>query len=250
MDLRELPTETFKRHPWETTRARFFIRVLRDHVQGSGLSVVDFGSGDGFFAKSLLATWPEVANVICFDPAYLPEQTQDTPQSQIRFVRERPEAPADMLVMLDVLEHETNDQAMLHGALSACLKPGGWVLLSVPAHPLLFSTHDQMLGHKRRYSPEALLTLAQNEDLTIVERGPLFASLLVPRALTRLGEALRGQRTDGEAPEHIETSLGTWNRGPWLTRAVEGALALDIACTRGLRLPIPGLSTWLLARKK
>ena len=70
MDLRELPSHAFARHPWETTRARFFLRVLRDHVDDPSLSVVDFGSGDGFFARTLLKAWPAVSKVVCFDPAY------------------------------------------------------------------------------------------------------------------------------------------------------------------------------------
>jgi hypothetical protein len=54
------------------------------------------------------------------------------------------------------------------------------------------------------------------------------------------------------APACIETSLGTWHRGPLITSAVTTALSLDAACCRiasRLRLPFAGLSTWLLAQK-
>jgi hypothetical protein len=254
MDLRELPSHTFQRHPWESARADFFIRLLRDNVQDAPLAVVDVGAGDGFFARRLIAAWPAVASVVCFDPAYPPEREAERGDSRIAFSCCRPERPSDVLVLLDVLEHTANDQAMLHDALLNCLRPGGWLLLSVPAHPLLFSRHDEQLGHKRRYSPAALIALAKNEDVTVVEQGQLFASLLVPRALSKLGETLRPRKTDAAASAtHIETALGTWRHGAVVTRAVEAALRFDASVARTLtrtRLPIPGLSTWLLARKK
>jgi SAM-dependent methyltransferase len=254
MDLRELPSHSFQRHPWETARADFFVRLLRDHVHDAPGSVVDFGSGDGFFARRLLAAWPAIVSVVCFDPAYPPGREANSPVGKLTFSRRRPEGPSDLLVMLDVLEHTANDQATLHDALFNCLRPGGWLLLSVPAHPLLFSVHDEQLGHKRRYSPAALVALAKNEDVTVVEHGQLFASLLVPRALSKVGEALRPRKADSATPAmHIETSLGTWKHGALVTSAVEAALGWDARFARTLtrkRLPIPGLSTWLLARKR
>lgn len=253
MDLRELPSHSFARHPWETSRARFFLRVLRDHVRGESLSVVDFGSGDGFFARTLLETWPAVSNVVCFDPAY-PAERAEKHDARLSFTRDRPSAPRDVLLLLDVLEHDANDQATLHEALATCLRSGGWLLLSVPAHAFLFSRHDEKLGHKRRYSPAALRELARNEDVDIVEQGQLFASLLAPRVLAKLVETLHTPSTpEDDTATHVDTSLGAWNHGRMLTRAVETMLGLDAGLARTLArrgLGIPGLSTWLLARKK
>jgi hypothetical protein len=253
MDLRELPSHAFARHPWETTRARFFLRILRDHVRGESLSVVDFGSGDGFFARCLLEDWPAVSKVVCFDPAY-PAERADGQDPRISFTRTKPGDPCDVLLLLDVLEHDANDQATLHEAVGTCLRSGGWLLMSVPAHAILFSHHDEKLGHKRRYSSAALRQLAINEDVAIVEQGQLFASLLPPRALTKLLETVRPRAGDeGRAAMHVDTSLGTWKHGPMLTRTVETMLGLDAALARALArkgLGIPGLSTWLLARKK
>ncbi len=249
MDLRELPAHAFRRHPWEIARARFFARRLRRHIADPALSVLDFGSGDGFFARHLLGSFPAVREVTCFDPGYA---SPPPPADGLHFTAVRPDQVYDVLVLLDVLEHVANDQAALHDAL-ACLRPGGWMLLSVPAHPLLFSRHDQRLGHKRRYTPAALLALAENEDVAIVEHGQLFATLLVPRALAKLREVVQPPSGDGSGPnDAISTAVGTWRGGPGLTRAVALALGLDAACMRVLsrgRASMPGLSTWLLARK-
>ncbi|MEH1970870.1 class I SAM-dependent methyltransferase [Nostoc sp.] len=56
----------------------------------------------------------------------------------------------DLIVLLDVLEHVEEDTASLQ-ALSAKLKPSGWLLITVPAYPWLWSKHDDLLHHKRRY---------------------------------------------------------------------------------------------------
>ena len=56
----------------------------------------------------------------------------------------------DCVTLLDVLEHIENDD----DALSECrriLKPGGSLILTVPAYQWLFSGHDEALDHKRRY---------------------------------------------------------------------------------------------------
>lgn len=56
----------------------------------------------------------------------------------------------DMIVLLDVMEHLDDDAAAL-SALRARLKPGGWLLITVPAYPFLWSRHDELHHHKRRY---------------------------------------------------------------------------------------------------
>jgi hypothetical protein len=254
MDLREIPTHAFKRHPWETVRADFFVGLLRSHVQGEALSVVDYGAGDGFLAHRMVAAWPAVSQVACFDPAYPVDRGAGSKaDGKILFCREKPAGACDVALLLDVLEHAENDEATLHDALSSCLRSGGWLLMSAPAHPMLFSRHDELLGHKRRYSPAGLLALAKKEDLVIVEHGQLFSSLLLPRALAKLGEVLRARRTVVPDPSHIETALGQWNHGALATGVVEAALGLDAALARALarrRVRVPGLSTWVLGQKR
>jgi hypothetical protein len=122
----------------------------------------------------------------------------------------------------------------------------------VPAGERLFSRHDELLGHKRRYTPARLRALVEEAGLAIVERGELFASLLVPRAVVKLGELALGRHGSQAlpVPSHIETSLGTWQRGPLVTTLVTAALTADARCSRmasRLRLPFAGLSTWVLA---
>jgi len=61
----------------------------------------------------------------------------------------------DTIVCLNVLEHIDDDRASL-SALRALLRPGGRVVLLVPALRALYGTLDRALGHVRRYVPDEL----------------------------------------------------------------------------------------------
>ena len=257
MDLKELPARAFTRHPWETVRSDFFLRLLHERITGHALSALDIGSGDGYFAERVLAAFPAVTQLTCFDLAYDAGWLQGKAASapRLTFTAQKPGGRYDLVLMLDVLEHMEDDRASLCDAVSSFLKPEGWMLLSVPAGKGLFSRHDELLGHKRRYAPAGLRKLAGEAGLTIVDHGELFASLLVPRAMAKLGElALGVDRSQAPSSQtHIETSLGTWNHGQILTSMVAAALSLDAQCSRfasRLGLPFAGLSTWVLAQSR
>ena len=73
----------------------------------------------------------------------------------------------DCALYIDVLEHIADDRAELR-RVSARLRPGGRLIVLAPAHQFLFSAFDEAVGHCRRYSRKALLTVAPPE--LVVER--------------------------------------------------------------------------------
>ena len=64
----------------------------------------------------------------------------------------------DAIFLLDVLEHIPNDRAFLAAALKH-LRPGGVLVVNVPASMMLFSQYDRVTGHVRRYTRESLARL-------------------------------------------------------------------------------------------
>jgi SAM-dependent methyltransferase len=255
MDLRELPDHVFARHPWELARAGFFVRLLRERLGPGPLRALDVGAGDGYLARRLLAEIPALGRVTCYDPGY------DTAflaarrggDDRLEFTAAAPRETFDLVLLLDVLEHSDDDRALLGQAAALGSAPRGLLLASAPAHPRLFSRHDVLLGHRRRYPPGRFRRLVASAGLEILAHGQLFSSLLVPRTLAKLVEFAAGARSaTAPAPEHVETALGSWHHGPMVTRAVTVALSLDALTARlaaRWRVPLPGLSTWVLARR-
>ncbi len=60
-----------------------------------------------------------------------------------------------IVLLFDVLEHIENTRAFIEAALWH-LKPGGFLLVNVPAMPFLSSRYDEVVGHLRRYDREGL----------------------------------------------------------------------------------------------
>jgi len=72
----------------------------------------------------------------------------------------------DSVFYLNVLEHIENDrQAVVNSSM--LLKPGGTLIILVPAYSSLFSKWDKQLGHFRRYTARSLRKVVENESLTV-----------------------------------------------------------------------------------
>lgn len=74
----------------------------------------------------------------------------------------------DLVMMLDVLEHIEDDRSFLQAALQY-LRPGGWLVTSVPAHPGLFSVYDRHVGHVRRYVKQDFSRLLSEAGLQNIQ---------------------------------------------------------------------------------
>lgn len=72
----------------------------------------------------------------------------------------------DLVAALDVLEHVEPDRESLE-SLARFIKPGGWLLITVPAFQGLWSVHDILHHHKRRYTKPLLRALFRNTALRI-----------------------------------------------------------------------------------
>ena len=65
----------------------------------------------------------------------------------------------DLITCLDVIEHTPDDRATLP-ELRRVTRPGGWLLVTVPAYQALWSQHDEANHHFRRYSRRMLRAAA------------------------------------------------------------------------------------------
>ncbi|HSD21859.1 MAG TPA: methyltransferase domain-containing protein [Anaeromyxobacter sp.] len=249
MDLVELARAPVRRHPWEEARVAFFLRVLREaDLLAPGLAVLDVGAGDGFISRRLANALPADARVTCWDANYTDAHLASeafAPGERLRFTRAVPEGTFGLALLLDVLEHVEDDLGFLREVVVPRLAPGAHALVSVPAWPALFSSHDVKLRHHRRYTTGAMRAVVEGAGLEVVRAGGLFHALLLPRAAQVVLERARRRPS---APK----DLGEWNAPAPVSALVKGALALDAGLSLALSrlgVALPGLSAWVLCRK-
>ena len=105
----------------------------------------------------------------------------------------------DLVAVLDVVEHIQDDVAAL-AAMRTLLRPGGKLLIAVPAHQWLWSAHDVVNHHHRRYSKATLTTAIEAAGLTPAKL-TYFNSLLFPlAAAARIAGRLTGRDDSDDSP--------------------------------------------------
>ena len=135
----------------------YYAAILKYFAPYLGGQVVEVGAGIGTFSQCLLSL-PQITTLIVIEPAknLFPILSQKlSGNSKVRFVNGNLQSVAsslscDSVVLINVLEHVENDEELLR-TIHQVLKPGGAVLLFVPALPSLYGSLDEEFGHIRRY---------------------------------------------------------------------------------------------------
>ena len=134
-------------------------------------------------------------------------------------------ASVERIFLLDVAEHVPEDAAVF-AEIRRVLKPTGLAVVHVPAHPRMWSPHDEAMHHVRRYTRAELEARISEAGLSPVLLTYTFGALLLPavavRAWKRRGERVADERADfGVAPGWMNRILAGWQamEAAWLARA-------------------------------
>ena len=143
---------------------------------------------------------------------------------------------AEVVLLLDVIEHVDDDVATLCAAREG-VGEGGLLVVTVPAYRWLWSGHDEVLGHRRRYTAAELRAAVERAGFTVV-RVSYFNTLLFPLLVAvRVWKRLRGDRGhDLRRP------------GAALNRLLERVFAFERHLVPRIALPF-GASLLLIGRR-
>ncbi len=197
-----------ERHWWFLGK-RHILKTLLAALPATGERdlVVDVGCGPGGNVGALADSY-DVAGIDT-SPEAIGLARQRYPGVQF-WQGELSEAPSELdagasfYLTTDVLEHVPDDFLFLSTLLARC-RQGAHVLLTVPANDALWSSHDEVLGHFRRYDRSQLELLWQGLPVTPLlisyYNTRLYPVIRLIRALNRHGRNSFGQRgTDLHLP--------------------------------------------------
>jgi SAM-dependent methyltransferase len=228
------------RHWWYRARRQIIADLIRREAQlPSKAEILEIGCGTGHNLE-MLSGFGHVEGLELDDEARalsekrLGRKVMSSPLPELAGV---PDSHYDLIGAFDVIEHIEDDRAAL-ASIAAKLGPGGTFMMTVPAHQWMWSAHDAVNHHKRRYSKRALRRLIEGSPLQLKRIG-YFNSLLFPLALAeRAASKMRGK-------EDASVKLPP---AP-LNMALEKVFAAERYLVGRFPLP-PGLSLFAVASAK
>src|SRR5271163_4568894 len=170
------------RHWWYRGRRTVLARALAGVEPPNPARILDAGCGSGRNMVEL-ARLGTVTGIELSEASVALARERDVGEIVAGSVLEMPFADDsfDLAVSLDVIEHLEDDLTALR-ELRRVLAPGGALLVTVPAYQWLWSGHDEINHHHRRYTRSSLLSVAHEAGWEPV-RTTYFNSLLLPAAI-------------------------------------------------------------------
>jgi len=162
-------------HWWYAGRRAVILAAAKRHL-GQGARVLDFGCGAGGLTQALAMRY-QVLGVDSSKTAIEVAQRRGINAQLIDSTEPLP-AGFDALCALDVLEHLDDDDGTVR-RLAASIRPGGLIMVTVPAYAWLWGSMDEVAGHRRRYRLRSLCALMERGGLRRVHAS-YFNSLLFP----------------------------------------------------------------------
>ena len=236
-EVYEAMAEHDERHWWYRARRQVIAELIRRKVSlPSDAKLLEIGCGTGHNLP-MLGEFGSI-DALEVDPiarGMAEKRLRRTVlSSPLPALKGLPDNTYDMIAALDVVEHIPDDTAALEG-IARVLKPGGKLLMTVPAHQWMWSAHDVVNHHQRRYSKRDFKRLVDQSPLQLESIGYLN-SLLFPLAMAqRLASKLTGKEDANLAPPAEP-----------INQVLERVFALERRVIGRISLP-PGLSLFAVA---
>lgn len=218
------------------------------------LIVLDIGCGDAFILEMISKRLPDSKLIgldIGFDEKIINRYSREYPNikfySSFEDMTFNLNKPVNIVLILDVLEHTLNDTDMLKNIVqSSVINRSALFLVTVPAFQFMFSSHDEWLGHYRRYDLKSLSYKVEQTNLKIIDKGYFFFSPLLIRIMTNFWEKLTKRPFSGKG-------VGSWKGPSFMMGLAKTILYLDYTVASFINkfgFKIPGLSCYVICQKQ
>jgi len=186
--------ELYEKHWWWRARERVVLDSLQRLVPfGRRIRILDVGCGDALLFGKLL----EKGDVEGVEPDSALVSSSNPHRSRIYITsfdeNFLPGKQYDIILMLDVLEHICDPITALRHALSL-LSPEGAIIVTVPAFNLIWTTHDDLNHHCRRYTRRTFGELARAAGMNMDYGRYLFQWAFLAKLAIRAAEAVLGSK--------------------------------------------------------
>ncbi len=260
MDISErkiLDEAPVKRHPWEIARREVILTLLKDlkkrRLVPQG-DVLDFGCGDAFITDALANNYP-TRKVIGIDNHLGTAQNSELKLYECANVHlyhdmamaHLKKGSIGLVCLLDILEHIKDDVTFIKQIVShEAIQKNTLFILTVPAIETLYSKHDYILKHYRRYSLRRISNAAREAGIEVICNGYLFRMLVPIRMIQKFMEKM------GCIRPAKNFDVYSWAGGKSLTFFIVKLLLIDFMLFRKVKnidSRLPGLSCFLVGKK-
>ena len=251
MDLTEFDRlfdkENYNRHPWEISRRDVMFQLLKSSkIKFPVKRIVDIGGGDAFIINEIYKQ-NLAEEYFTIDTAYsleiISQLKTNYGENSIQYVQNLtdyltnfPQEENVLFLCMDVLEHLENENEILHHLT----QKNNYFLFAVPAFQSVFSNHDVLLGHYRRYNLKQLQKVLTQHNFQIQHKGYYFTSLLLVRWLESMFN------------KNKKASIDNWTGTAFKSKLITSVLKLDFGFTQVLQkfgIRIYGLSCYCICKK-
>ncbi len=173
--------EIQKKHWWFVTRKNIVLDFVDRYLpEGNQVKVLDIGCGSGLMLNALAKVGQTFGMDMSDEAISFSKEIFDGRVEKGALPDQVPyqEEFFDLITALDVIEHIDDDVGSI-SAIRALLVPGGKCIFTVPAYMFLWSAHDEMNQHKRRYTLPELNEKLVQAGFT-VEKISYYNTLLFP----------------------------------------------------------------------
>ncbi|MGB1067782.1 MAG: class I SAM-dependent methyltransferase [Gammaproteobacteria bacterium] len=173
--------ESSKSHWWFKARKNYIEALMKKYVEGKANQILEIGIGTGANID-ILKEFGTLQGLDVSDESIriINEKYPDIKILNKKFPDETIDEKFDLICLFDVLEHIEDDSKAIEKTLQL-LKDKGKLIITVPAYQFLWSYHDEIHHHHRRYSKSELSNLLELNNLKINHSG-YFNFLLFPLA--------------------------------------------------------------------